>query len=156
MKVLIERYENGGEFWELRQQFRKHALESLRKREGFEAPVLIDGRWMYRDAEGNAIPWATGKVKQPSAGEMDAFWAGVNEGVFLAENFEVLKVAEDGVPLNREVKDLERDANKFFIAERVSHGMESSANPDFELSDVDDEAHVDKVWQAYIRKGSNG
>lgn len=154
MRILNERYENGGEFHELRQEFRKLSLDALRKREGIEPPIYIDGRWMYRDADGNPTPWATGKVKQPSLREMDAFWDGLSEGVFLANNFKVLEVANDGVPLSNEVRDLERDANKFFIAERVSHGEESSANPDFSLDSLDDDT-VDAALQTFIRKGSN-
>lgn len=144
MDILNEHYQDAGDFWGLRQQYRKQNLERLRRVEGIGAPELVDGRWVYRDGEGNVHTMATGKVKGPEREIADAFWGGEVE-------IDPLQVA-DGIPIEREIEDLRRDAEGLLLSETVSHGEKSHPAPDFVIENPADEDAVDKALQEYISR----
>ena len=141
---MIEEVQRYGDWWEQRKEYRQQALVDLRKREGIPAPELIDGKWMYRDSEGEPYPWAVGKQTLPSAEEMDQFWDGVD-----ARTFEIREVASDGRPISDEIRDLERDAQLIRDTQSVSFGDSSEPNPDFRLDSLDD-ASVDSAIQKMV------
>ena len=148
--ILTERYEDAGDFFGLRQQYRHEALVALRKREGIPAPELVDGRWMYRGADGKFHCQATGCRKGPSVEQVDEFW-----GSDPLDAFTVLPVSESGTPIEKEAADLAKFANEYKIADKVSHGDASEPNPGFDLDGLDD-AVVDAAIQEYVKRGEDG
>ena len=51
-----------------------------------------------------------------------------------------------------ELRDLNRDAGTFEIAERVSHGVASEQAPELELHGTSD-AEIDEVLQKFLKRG---
>jgi hypothetical protein len=159
----IEQFQRYGSFWELREEFCKNALASLRKREGLPTPELIDGKMQYLQPDGSYSTMATGTRKQDSETVIDE--KGVPRTVPTADvmagwgpgggGFQILEVSEDGRKLTDELLDLHRDAGTYEIAERVSHGSASQQAPDFELDGTSDE-EVDSKLQDYLKRGSRG
>lgn len=133
-------YQDAGDFRTQRQAFRKAALVSLRRREWLTGQnLVIDTRRGPVE-----LPYMVGQRTQPSRFEMDRFWDGGIE-------FEVVSVAEDGVPIDRELEDLKRDAAAFERSERVSHG-EASVPWQLELSDPEN----DNAVLAFIDEAVHG
>jgi hypothetical protein len=137
---------DAGDFIGLRQEYRKRALINLRRREGIPVPEFVDGRWMYLCDDGEYHCQAVGHRRQPDSSVMDEFW-GSNQAPF-----EMLEVADDGIPLTKEIDDLGRDAKGFERAEHVSFGGKEVPYPDFVVNDPNDDSEVDHAVQEYIKR----
>jgi hypothetical protein len=142
MAILTERYEDAGDFFGLRQDYRKRNLERVRREFGLPVPEIVEGRAIYRDADGNEHPWHQSQRREPSVEEIEEFWGG-------SPAITPLTVAEDGVPISAEGRDLERDLGNLLRSETVTHGVE--ANPEFRVSDPLNEQAVDRELQEYIK-----
>jgi hypothetical protein len=154
-----------GDFWGLREEFRKQALASLRRREGLPTSERLVGAFyqradgfyreppgkevsldttMYSNGNGGFSNWAMGTRKGLSREEAEDNWGRINQ-------FEVLEVAEDGRRIESELFDLVRDVEAFEKAEKVSHGAQSEQAPDLALSNLSDE-EVNRKLQEYLKK----
>ena len=142
MPILTERYEDAGDFFGLRQEYRKRNLERVRREFGLLVPEIVEGRAIYRDAEGNEHPWHQSQRIGPDAEYSDQFWG---KDVVLRPR----TISDDGVAIENELRDLERDIDGLVRSETVTHGVE--ANPEFRLSDPFDEQAVDRELQEYIK-----
>ena len=165
-------FQRVGDFFEQRKAYRAAALTALRKREGLPSPVDENnnpletrfddlGNVTYHDQAGNKVE----RVLFSGAGrngKPGAFAVGMRKGEAreLAEQnwhrpdseFEILEVAEDGRKLSDELRDLNRDAGTFEIAERVSHGSASEQAPELELHGTSDD-EIDEVLQKFLKRG---
>jgi hypothetical protein len=162
----FEQYQRMGSFWELREEYRKAALESLRRREGLPTSERLLGAFyqradgfyreppgkevsldttMYPNGNGGFVAWATGTRKGISHEDADQNWGRTNW-------FEILDVAEDGRRLTDELRDLDRDARGMEVSERVSHGTASEQAPDLLIEGTSDE-EVDARLQEYLKRG---
>jgi hypothetical protein len=156
-----------GDYWELREEFRKQALVSLRRREGLPTSEHLRGAFyqradgFYRDPPGREVfldttlypngqggfsQWSTGTRKGETREDAEKNWAAGRSA------FEILDVAEDGRKLTEELLDLNRDAATYARAERVSHGAEGEQAPDLVLDGTTDE-EVDARLQEYLKRG---
>ena len=166
-------FQRVGDFFEQRKQFRAAALTALRKREGLPEPIdehgvpletRFDdvGNATYHNAAGEKVDrvlfaggridgkpgaFATGTRKGPSIEEAEKNWSVGGEGLF-----DIFEVSEDSKSIKDELRDLNRDAGNFEIAERVSHGDASEQAPGFELYGTSDE-EADRALQAYLKRG---
>lgn len=145
--MRLEQYQTEGDFHEQRNQFRAEALEGLREREGLPKPELIDGKMMYLGSDGKHHSTAIGKLKQPNHEEMDEFWSGPE-----ALHFHVEEISRDGVHIDTELRDLERDAQLVRETQGVSYGDDSEPNPEMKLDSLDDES-VDAAIQKLVAEG---
>jgi len=162
----FEQYQRMGDFWELREEYRKAALESLRRREGLPTSERLLGAFyqradgfyreppgkevsldttMYPNGNGGFVTWATGTRKGLSRKDADQHWGRTN-------SFEILDVAEDGRKLTDELRDLDRDARGMEVSERVSHGTASEQAPELVIDGTSDE-EVDVRLQEYLKRG---
>jgi hypothetical protein len=162
----IEQFQRYGSFWELREEFRKNALASLRKREGLPTSEHLKGAFyqrtdgFYRTPPGKEVFLDTTMYPNGNDGfTASAMGTRKGEDRIEAEKnwgrtvpFEVLEVSEDGRKLTDELNDLNRDATAFQIAEKVSHGSASEQAPGLELSGTSDE-EVDSALQEYLKRG---
>jgi hypothetical protein len=156
----IEQFQREGNYWEKREEYRKAALASLRRREGLPTPELIDGKMQYLQPDGSYSTMAVGTRKQESETVIDEKGvprtvptAGVASGWGSdVPGFHIPEVAEDGTLLKDELRDLSRDASTFQIAGSVSHGSASQQAPDLELPGTSDE-EVDSALQEYLKRG---
>src|ERR1700678_4352951 len=177
----IEQFQRYGDWFEQRAEYRKQALQNLRKREGVPTSERLVGAFyqradgfyreppgkevfldttMYPNGNGGFTTWAKGTRKQESETILDD--KGIERTVPTADvmacwgpgggGFEILQTSEDGRRLEDELKDLNRDAKTFELAERVSHGPVSEQAPDFELDGTSDE-EVDAKLQEYLKRG---
>ena len=177
----IEQFQRYGDWFEQRAEYRKAALASLRRREGlptserlvgafyqradgfYRAPpgreVFLDTT-MYPNGNDGFTAWAMGTRKGLSREEADKNWnrtpaeelpLHLRQGEREAQ-FQILDIAEDGKKLGDELRDIQRDAGTYEIAERVSHGAQSQMAPDFELSGTSDE-EVESKLQEYLKRG---
>lgn len=158
-----------GDYWELREEFRKQALVSLRRREGLPTSEHLRGAFyqradgFYRDPPGREVfldttlypngqggfsQWSTGTRKGETREDAEKNWAAGRSA------FEILEVAEDGRKLSDELADLGRDAERFHQAGRVSHGQESEQAPGLRLADCSDE-EVDARLQDFLKRGKD-
>jgi hypothetical protein len=154
------------DWWDQRAEFRKQALQNLRKREGLPTSERLVGSFyqradgfyreppgkevfldttMYPNGNGGYTQWAKGTRKGLSREEADKNWG-------RSGGFEILEVAEDGRKLSDELRDLDRDATLVEEASRVSHGAESEQAPELVLTDTSDE-EVDRGLQEYLKRG---
>jgi hypothetical protein len=156
-----------GDFFELREEFRKRALASLRLREGLPTSEHLRGAFyqrvdgFYREPPGKEVFLDTTLYPNGNGG-FTAQAVGTRKGEDLADAtrnwgsshsaFEILSVAEDGRKLTDELADLGRDAGRFHQAGRVSHGTESEQAPGLELAGLGDE-EVDARLQDYLKRG---
>ena len=166
-------FQRVGDFFEQRKQFRAAALTALRKREGLPEPIdehgvpletRFDdvGNATYHNAAGEKVDrvlfaggridgkpgaFATGTRKGLSIEEAEKNWSVGGEGLF-----DILEVSEDGKHIGNELRDLNRDAGTFEIAERVSHGDASEQAPGLEMYGTSDE-EADRALQAYLKRG---
>ena len=69
---------DAGDFFGLRKEYRRCALRTLRQREGYRAPVFVNGRWMFLGDDRKYHCQAVGHRKQPSVELVDDFWGGSN------------------------------------------------------------------------------
>ena len=167
--MRFEMFQRVGDFFEKREEYRKQALASLRRREGLPTSEHLRGAFyqradgfyreppgkevfldmtLYPNGNGGFTQWATGTRKGASREEASRHWGG--------SSFEILDVAEDGRLLADEMLDLNRDAGTYEIAERVSHGPAGEQAPGLELAGTSDE-EVDARLQEYLKRGpSNG
>ena len=136
---------DAGDFFGLRKEYRRCALRTLRQREGYRAPVFVNGRWMFLGDDRKYHCQAVGHRKQPSVELVDDFWGGRNAP------FETLNYV-GGVPLDQEVKDLERDAKNFQRSENVSFGGKEVPCPDLKIENPGDDSEVDTAIQEYIKR----
>ena len=162
----IENYQRYGSFFELREEYRKQALASLRKREGLPTSEHLKGAFyqradgfyrtppgkevfldttMYPNGNDGFTTWAVGTRKGAGIDEAEKNWGRESQ-------FQILEVSEDGRKLTDEIDDLNRDAKTFELAEKVSHGAASEQAPDLELSGTSDE-EVDASLQKYLKRG---
>jgi hypothetical protein len=162
----IEQYQREGNYWEKREEYRKAALASLRRREGLPTSERLVGAFyqradgfyrtppgkevfldttMYPNGNDGFTTWAMGTRKGLSREEADANWGRTNQ-------FEILEVSEDGRKIENELKDLNRDSATYERSEKVSHGAESQMAPDLVIDGVSDE-EVDAALQAYLKRG---
>ncbi len=156
-----------GDYFELREEFRKEALKNLRIREGLPASERLVGAFyqredgFYREPPGKEVFLDT--VIYPNGNEGFSQWAiGTRKGLSLDEAtrnwasghsaFEILDVAEDGRRLSDELNDLDRDSSTFAMAETVSHGVESEQAPGFEITGTSDE-EIDQRLQEFLKRG---
>jgi hypothetical protein len=159
--------QRAGDFFELREEFRKQALASLRRREGLPDSERCLGAFyqredgafyreppgretvlnttLYPNGKGGFSQWAVGTRKGLSIGEAEKNWG-------QSVQFDILEAAEDGSKLQDELLDLNRDAGKFAIAACVSHGEASEQAPGFEIYGTSDE-EVDSRLQEYLKRG---
>ncbi len=155
-----------GDWFGLRDEFRKQALISLRRREGLPTPERCLGAFyqredgafyreppgretvldttLYPNGKGGFSQWAVGTRKGLSREEAEKNWS--------RSSFDILEVAEDGRKLQDELLDLNRDAGTYAIAERVSHGEKSEQAPGFDLDGTSDE-EIDARFQEYLKRG---
>jgi hypothetical protein len=161
----FEQFQRYGDFFELREEYRKQALASLRKREGLPTSERLlgvfyqrsDGFYreppgrevtldttMYPNGNGGFSQWATGKRKGVDREQADQNWGHSGQ-------FEILEVAEDGRRLADELVDLNRDSATYERAERVSFGQAGEQAPELVLDGTSDE-EVDKKLQEYIHE----
>ena len=178
----FEQYQRMGDFWELREEYRKAALESLRRREGLPTSERLLGAFyqrkdgfyreppgkevsldttMYPNGNGGFVTWATGTRKQDS----EVVDANSNSGMAFmptsdvvrawggGSEFQILDVAEDGRKLTDELRDLDRDARGMEVSERVSHGTASEQAPELMIDGTSDE-EVDARLQEYLKRGT--
>ena len=157
--MSFEMFQRFGDWFEQRAEYRKQALESLRRREGLPTPELVDGKMQYRQSDGTYSTMAVGIRKQDSktvidekgiprtvpTADVDAQW---NRG----GEFQILDISEDGRKLSDELKDLDRDSSTFEIAERVSHGDASEQAPELHLANTSDE-EIDETLQKFLKRG---
>lgn len=162
----IEQFQRYGDWWELREEYRKQALASLRCREGLPISEKLVGAFyqrpdgfyrgppgkevfldttLYPNGNGGYVQWATGTKKGMSRKEADQHWGRSSE-------FEILEVSEDGKKLADELADLDRDAAGMEMAERVSHGMAGEQAPALVLDGTSDE-EVDQKLQEFLKRG---
>jgi hypothetical protein len=157
-----------GDFFELRQEYRKQALASLRRRENLSTSEHVKGQFyqredgafyteppgrqvwldttLYANGAGGFSSQATGSRKQEKRELADAQWNSPSP------EFEILEVAEDGRRLADEMLDLNRDSETYERAERVSHGAASEQAPDLVLDGTGDE-EVDARLQEFLKRG---
>jgi len=160
-----EQFQRYGSFWELREEYRKNALASLRKREGLPTSEHLKGAFyqrsdgfyreppgrevsldttMYPNGNGGFVTQATGTRKGLSREEAEKNWG--------RSSFKILEVSEDGRKLTDELNNLNRDLSTFQQAERVSYGPASEQAPGFSLNGTSDE-EVDTGLQEYLKRG---
>jgi hypothetical protein len=165
----IEQYQREGNYWEKREEYRKAALASLRRREGLPTSERLVGAFyqradgfyreppgrevfldttMYPNGNDGFVTWAKGTRKGEDRTEAEKNWG-------REAQFQILEVSEDGRKLADELLDLHRDAGTYEIAERVSHGPASQQAPGFILDGLSDEA-VDASLQEYLKRGPSG
>ena len=163
---MFEQFQRYGDWFEQREEYRKQALQSLRRREGLPTSEHLVGAFyqradgfyrtppgkevflnttMYPNGNDGFTTWAMGTRKGLSREEADANWGRTNQ-------FEILEVAEDGQHIGTELVDLHRDAATYERAERVSHGPQSEQAPDLALSNLSDE-EVESKLQEYLKRG---
>jgi len=159
-------FQRVGDFWEEREEYRKQALKSLRKREGLPTSEHLRGAFyqradgfyreppgkevfldttLYPNGNGGYSQWALGTRKGLSRDEAEKNWNRPTQ-------FEILEVAEDGRRLKDELLDLDRDAAGMEMANRVSHGAEGEQAPDFTLIGTEDE-EIDQQLQEFLKRG---
>ena len=136
----IERfdYQDEGDFHQLRQRYRREHLIDLREREGLRDGVVD---MQLRRSGAVAMPYQTGTRKGMRGEEALRYWGG--------ESFDVLDVARDGVPLEREMRDLSRDAMKFEQAASVDHGEAGQMAP--ALHGIEDDTVLDYMEKQVSR-----
>lgn len=162
---LFQRIEN---FWEKREEYRKQALASLRRREGLPTSERLVGAFyqradgfyreppgkevfldttMYPNENGGYIQWAKGTRKGLSREEADKNW-GRSGGL------EILEVSEDGKSkLSDELRDLDRDAAGMEVAGQVSHGDRGEQAPELRIENTNDDQEIDEVLQKFLKRG---
>ena len=111
--------------------------------------------------DGKPGAFATGTRKQESEFVFDEFGVGhavptaaVSDAWGRESEFKILEVSEDGKPLSNELRDLNRDAGTFEIAERVSHGPAGEQAPGLEMYGTSDE-EADRALQEYLKRGKS-
>jgi hypothetical protein len=98
---------------------------------------------MYPNGNGGFISQAKGTRKGEDRVEAEKNWGRTSP-------FYIPEVAEDGTLLVDELRDLNRDAARLAMAERVSHGAAGEQAPGFELDGLSDE-EVDAKLHEYLR-----
>ena len=160
----FEQFQRIGSYHELREEYRKQALASLRRREGLLTSERLTGAFyqradgfyreppgkevfldttMYPNGNGGFISQAKGTRKGEDRVEAEKNWGRTSP-------FYIPEVAEDGTLLVDELRDLNRDAARLAMAERVSHGAAGEQAPGFELDGLSDE-EVDAKLHEYLR-----
>lgn len=163
----FEQFQRIENFWEKREEYRKNALASLRKREGLPTSEHLRGAFyqradgFYRNPPGKEVfldttmypngndgftAWAVGTRKGEDRIEAEKNWGRSDSA------FHILDIAEDGRKLTDELNDLNRDAATYAQSERVSHGSAGEQAPELELSGTSDE-EVDTKLQEYLKRG---